>query len=507
MVFQNPIISGFNPDPSVCRVGDDYYLATSSFEYFPGVPLYHSRDLVHFRQIGHCLTRESQLPLHGARSSGGIYAPTLRHHAGVFYLVTTNVTGGGNFVVTAQDPAGEWSEPIWIPEPKGGIDPSLLFDDDGKVYFTRQGGGERGAIFQAELDLEQGRLLEPVRQIWAGTGGTWPEGPHLYKIFGKYYLLIAEGGTGYEHCITVARAESPFGPFEPCPQNPILTHRDRSGHPIQATGHGDLVQAANGSWWLVFLGIRPTDGAHHHLGRETFLAPVEWSSEGWPIINAGRGVELEMTGEGLPPSVALPSAPLRDDFDAETLSLDWNYLRNPRLEDYALTARPGSLRLRARASSIDELASPSFVARRQRHFRCRGATRLCFEPEGAARAGLVLLANEGNHYDLVVERAGASRVVRLRTRVGGESQLLAELALAAGDVELCVQAHRHHYEFFAANAGGVLTSLCTAPTAALSSERVGGFTGVYFGLYASSGGAEDDRCADFDWFDYEPLTE
>ena len=216
MKIGNPIIPGFYPDPSICRVGRDYYLVTSSFEYFPGVPIFHSRDLVHWRQIGHCLTRPSQLPLHEAKASKGIYAPTLRHHAGRFYMVTTNTSHGGNFWVTAEDPAGEWSEPVWLDQP--GIDPSLLFDD-GKVYLTSSGNA------QCQIDPATGKRLGDLRRTWAGTGGGFLEAPHLYKIRGRYYLVTAEGGTGRGHMVTIARADNPWGPFENCPHNPILSNR------------------------------------------------------------------------------------------------------------------------------------------------------------------------------------------------------------------------------------------------------------------------------------------
>ncbi|NCC50507.1 MAG: glycoside hydrolase family 43 protein, partial [Spartobacteria bacterium] len=251
--FRNPVLPGFHPDPSVCRVGGDYYLVTSSFEYFPGVPIYHSRDLVHWRALGHCLTRPSQLPLQRAPSSAGIYAPTIRHHDGVFYMVTTNVSGGGNFFVTARDPAGPWSDPVWLDQP--GIDPSLLFDD-GRVYLLTSIGGADGYIGQSELDIATGVRKTKVINIWRGTGGQYPEAPHMYKIHGRYYLMIAEGGTDWGHMETIAVSDDPWGPFVPCPHNPILTHRSTC-RPIQCTGHADLIEAQDGSWWLFFLGTRP----------------------------------------------------------------------------------------------------------------------------------------------------------------------------------------------------------------------------------------------------------
>lgn len=240
MNYRNPIIQGFNPDPSICRVGEDYYLITSSFEYFPGIPIYHSRDLIHWKQIGNCLTRESQLPLRGVEPSGGIWAPTIRYHNGVFYVTSTNINGHGNFFVTATDPAGEWSEPVWLNI--GGIDPSFTFDE-GHVYYTVSHPNPEGGwgIAQAEIDITTGGLGE-LHHVWKGSGGKSPEAPHLYKIGDFYYLMIAEGGTYFTHMETIARSLSPWGPFESCPRNPILTNMQSLIPDVQCVGHGDLVQ-------------------------------------------------------------------------------------------------------------------------------------------------------------------------------------------------------------------------------------------------------------------------
>lgn len=254
--YKNPVIPGFYPDPSVCRVGNDYYLVTSSFEYFPGVPVFHSKDLINWKQIGHCLTRDSQLNLDKCYFSAGIYAPTIRYHDGVFYMVTTNVSGSGNFYVSATDPAGEWSDPIWVKQ--GGIDPTLFWDDDGTCYFMSNGGFEGGTAI-SKIDIATGKLLSEPVTVWLGEGGRFPEAPHIYKKDGYYYLLIAEGGTEYAHAVTIARSKNIFGPYESCPSNPILTHSKRSAQnsPIQGVGHADLIQAHDGSWWAVFLGFRP----------------------------------------------------------------------------------------------------------------------------------------------------------------------------------------------------------------------------------------------------------
>ncbi|MEV7971031.1 glycoside hydrolase family 43 protein, partial [Sphaerisporangium sp. NPDC088356] len=303
MRFSNPILPGFYPDPSICRVGDDYYLVTSTFEWFPGVPIFHSRDLVHWRQIGHVLDRASQLPVDGIRPSGGVYAPTLRHHDGVFYMITTLVDGlmeTGNFLVTATDPAGPWSEPYWLPDTEG-FDPSLFFDDDGRAWAH----GTRPArpslyeghteVWLRELDLDGMKLVGQEHVLWEGAvkGAVWAEGPHIYKVDGTYYLLASEGGTEHDHALSVARADTVTGPYTGNPRNPVLTHRNLGrDHPIVGTGHGDLVQTPGGEWWMVLLAMRPYGGYHYNLGRETFLTPVRWE-DGWPVPGP-----VELTAEG-----------------------------------------------------------------------------------------------------------------------------------------------------------------------------------------------------------------
>lgn len=504
--YRNPILPGTHPDPSVCRVGDDYYLVVSSFEYFPGVPIFHCKDLVHFRQLGHVLTRESQLSLATAKSSQGIFAPTIRHHDGTFYVVTTDIAGSGTFYVKAQDAAGPWSEPIFIRENLFTMDPSLFFDDDGKVYYTRHGEQRDGAIFQAQIDIETGRLLEAPREIWRGTGGIWPEGPHLYKVDGTYYLLISEGGTSYEHMITVARSASPFGPFEASPNNPILTHRHLPEHPIQATGHGDLVQTPAGDWWLVLLGIRPSPARHHHIGRETFLAPVEWR-DGWPVINGGAPLELVMSARGLPPSQPSAVGPERDDFDDEELSIGWRHVRNPCPDRYSLRERPGFLRLWGTASSMDDRGSPTLLVKPQSSLRVRVSTELHIETKHREQAGLVVRGNEANHYQLLVEGSGVpgERAIVLRTRIGGESKELARCALAPGPVTLFAEGDPHHYWFFFAVRGEPEVMLGSAPTSPFAFEKTSSFTGAFVGLYAHSD-EPDPAPADFSWFEMQPIA-
>jgi alpha-N-arabinofuranosidase len=502
MHFTNPIIPGFYPDPSGCRVGEDYYLVTSTFEYFPGVPVFHSRDLVHWRQIGHCLTRPSQLPLAKIGSSGGIYAPTIRHHDGKFYMVTTNVSQGKHFYVTADDPAGEWSEPVWIS--REGIDPSLFFDDDGKVYFTWV---TRNAIHQHEIDIATGQALTPDRAIWSGTGGRYPEAPHLYHINRMYYLMIAEGGTEFGHMETIARSDNPWGPFEPCPRNPILTHRNLGAHRIQGTGHADLIQAHDGSWWTVFLAFRCPKQYYgfHHLGRETFLAPVTWDADGWPVVYHNGTVDEDMEVNGLPHHT-WEAEPVRDDFDAPDLRLSWNFLRNPYPADWSLTERPGWLRLKGSAVTLDDSDSPAFIGSRQQHFACRAAALLDFSPQKPGdEAGLTVLMNESHHYEIGVQYYEGTRWFFVRRRIGDLTADVAGAQIPDGLVTLQIEADAERYTFSFAVGDQPLHPVQTGSARYLSSEVAGGFTGVYIGLYATGNGDPASSPADFDWFDYRPL--
>jgi xylan 1,4-beta-xylosidase len=507
--FRNPVLPGFYPDPSVVRVGDWFYLVNSSFEMFPGVPIHRSRDLVHWEPLGHVLTRDSQLPLATAGPSRGIFAPTIRHHRGTFYMVTTNVSGGGNFFVTATDPAGPWSEPVWIQE-QGGIDPSLFFDDDGTVYLTTTGGPPPGpnedGIWQSVIDVATGKLREPPRLVWKGTGGRYPEGPHLYRIHGRYYLLISEGGTEYGHMVTVARSNSPWGPFEACPRNPILTHRNtKLDEPIQGTGHPDLVQDAEGGWWMVFLAFRPVGGWYwHHLGRETFLAPVTWEADGWPVVNEGRSIPQEMTVRGLPEH-PVPPVPVREAFDGP-LGPAWNHLRNPVRESYSVSERPGWLTLHGTALTLSDAGSPTFVGRRQQHLRARMATRLDFVPSREGEeAGIVLYRHPEHRYELGVRAGKGGREVFVRQTIGSRLSAVTATAPAPGREPLVLQvdAEPEDYALSWGPSPDRLARLDGARARYLSSEVAGGFIGTYVGLFATGRGRAAQAPAAFDWFDYE----
>ncbi len=492
----NPILKGFYPDPSICRVGDDYYLVTSSFEYFPGIPVFRSRDLVNWRQIGHALTRPGQLPLQGAKNSHGIWAPTLRFHDGRFYLVSTNTTLGGNFLVTATDPAGPWSDPVMLDQ--DGIDPSLLFDG-GRVYLTTSENR------QSEIDPVTGRRLSDVRVIWPGTGGGYMEAPHLYRIGGWYYLIVAEGGTGRGHMVSIARSRDPWGPFTACPRNPILSNRGFAGQPLQCAGHGDLVEAHDGTWWMVFLGIREVPGLFprvHTLGRETFIAPVTWDADGWPVVNQTGQASLKMPGPLLPRH-PWPPAPLRENFDTAELGCDWVHLRNPATERYSLAARKGWLRLSGSSENLSDLASPTCLLRRQTAYHCAAATLLDFSPVAESdEAGLTVFMNNEHHYDACLVSRSGRRCVELRRRVGDLLVVAEQREIAPGPVELGFTADEECYHFHYTEASGRRTALGDARIRYLSTEVAGGFTGVMIGLYATGNGHVAQSPADFAWFSY-----
>ncbi|WP_432970136.1 family 43 glycosylhydrolase [Dactylosporangium sp. CA-233914] len=465
MIPETPIIPGFHPDPSICRVGSTYYLVTSSFEYAPGVPIFSSGDLRRWKQIGHVLDRPEQLESVNARPSGGIYAPTLRHHDGLFWMITTNVTRGpGQMLVTAEDPAGPWSDPLRIPDAHG-IDPDLAWDDDGRCWLSWSGELPAGqqAVLQAQLDPVTGSLLTEPMVLWRGTGGQFPEGPHLYRKDGSWYLVIAEGGTERGHAVTVARASSPSGPFEPCPSNPVLTARG-TDWPTQSTGHADFVQLLDGSWAIVFLGVRPhgSTPAWHVLGRETFAARLSWDN-GWPrvdcAIEPARGEVLveALTADGIPLSFASPS-----DLPAELLHIDG-----------------GQWHLRGTAEQ-------PFVGRRQEHLFT--STRAKVGPG----AGLELRIDP--HHRVTVQVG--PHWVRAVATIGDMPIAIGELSMdAPSTIELRTEPSpelagtpRHGPDLIVARAfdGRGWRDLGRIDGRYFSTEVAGGFTGRFIGLVSDN---------------------
>ena len=383
------------------------------------------------------------------------------------------------------------------------MDPSLFFDEDGEIYFTYY---SPDGIMQALIDLETGVFLHPGRLIATSMVGKTPEGPHLYKISGMYYLMVAEGGTEFGHMEVIGRSKSPWGPFDACPHNPILTHRSLD-HPLQMAGHGDLVQAGDGSWWLFCLAVRPQGYQPcHHLGRETCLVPVKWMEDGWPQVGRKGIIDLEMTGP-LPPAERSPIEPGRDDFDLPDLGLSWVFVRTPHPAFWSLAERKGFLRLHGSPGSLDQIAPLAFIGRRQRHFVVEISARMEFTP-GAENeeAGLAIRMNEGHHYKIFISLRNKRTSLIVQRRIGTLVGDVASLLIMPGPVTLVFRADRDWYSmgFLVNNA---FSELARGETRYLSTEVARGFTGVVIGMYASGNGKPCTTPADFDWFEYKPGAE
>lgn len=505
--YLNPILAGFRPDPSIARAGEnDYYVVTSSFAYFPGLPIFHSTDLVHWEQIGHAIHRPSQLDYSGLDVSEGIFAPTIRHHDGTFYVITTHTGGGGNFLITAENPSGPWSDPIWLPF--DGIDPSLYFADDGRIFITNNGpppgepeyDGHR-ALWIQEYDPEAQEMVGP-REVLVDKGvdpseePIWIEAPHIFKKNGMYYLIAAEGGTGPQHSEVVLRSDSVRGPYEPYEDNPILTQRHLSPdrpRPVNTAGHADFTRTPGGEWWAVFLATRPYENGFFNTGRETFLLPVGWTDDGWPVIlERDETVPYVHDKPDLPQSEP-PTIPttgnftVRTDFEGDSLASYWNFLRAP--QDTWHKLENNSLRIEPQSASIRGSGQPSFVGRRQQHAHATATTALRFTPEDdGEKAGLTAFQNTDHYYFLAVTETDGSPTIQLEKAAGGETEIIASEELEhASDAPLYlrIEARGDEYDFSYSHDADAWIDLETgADGTILSTEVAGGFVGTYFGLYA-----------------------
>ena len=502
--YRNPVLAGFYPDPSVVRVGETFYLVNSSFTYYPGIPVFESRDLVHWTPIGHVIDRPGEVDFDGLGMSRGLYAPDISHHDGTFYVVNTAVDSGGNFIVSAKQAAGPWSAPSWLPG-VGGIDPSLFFDDDGKAYLVNNDAPEgeplydgHRAIWLQQIDLATRRMVGPRKVIL--NGGTditkkpvWIEGPHLYRRNGWYYLMCAEGGTGPQHTEVVLRSRSVWGPYTPYAGNPILTQRDLPAERADAiinAGHADLVQAADGNWWAVFLASRAYGGEHYNTGRETYLLPVTWQDD-WPVILPhGRAIAQVAPGPALLRDAS--QAPLsgnfeqRDEFDGPALDASWLFVRTPKQDWADLASHPGQLAIHPLAEDLDTLRNPSYLARRQQHLAFEASTALVLPGAAGVEAGLAAFQNETHWYALGVQRQDGQAWLSLRRHRGDEETVLARTRLAgnAGTLQLKITGHDGDYGF-AYNQGAGWTWLDRhADGTLLSTDVAGGFVGATVGPYA-----------------------
>ncbi len=524
---KNPILPGFYPDPSICRVGNDYYLVNSSFSFFPGIPIFQSTDLTHWKQIGHVLDRPSQLNLTDEWISAGLYAPSIRYHEGVFYMITTLMGGkGGNFYVTAKNPAGPWSEPNWLKEIDG-IDPSFFFDMDGTAYLVNNGSVADGkpmynghrSLWLQKFDLAAKKPIgKRVEIVNGGTDITkkpiWIEGPHIFNKNGYYYLLCAEGGTGLEHSQVIFRSRNIWGPYEVFKDNPILTQRDLPADridPVTCTGHADFVQTPDGEWVAVYLGCQPYEGEFFNTGRQTFIQNVDWSGE-WPII-------LEK-GKAVPYNVSLPlkadegkisfrehSSGWKDDFNEPELRMEWNFIRTPKEKWYNINN--GSLIINASPISIDEVGNPAFIGRRLQHANAEFSTSVSMQTEkengrrNEMEAGIVAFQNEKFFYKIVVEQQDNKHFIivssdkqeffktELPSYKAGQKVYL-KMQILADKFQCAYSLDEKKWQFV----GGELDGRH------LSTKVAGGYIGAYFGLYSY---AKSPAKAMFDWAEYKEI--
>ncbi|WP_246061681.1 glycoside hydrolase family 43 protein [Paenibacillus oralis] len=416
-------------------------------------------------------------------------------------MTTTNVSGGGNFYVYTDDPHAAWSDPIYVDQP--GIDPDLFFDEDGTVYYTTSHDALGQGAYQSRIDIKTGKRLSEISLVWKGTGGQYPEAPHLYRIGDWYYLMISEGGTEYGHMVTISRSRRPEGPFESCPYNPILSHRSLLKS-IQATGHADLVQTPDGHWWAVYLGIRPFGyPPRHHLGRETFLAPVMWTDDGWPIIGE-KGTISETMPAGDLTLQAKPVPQVRDDFDGESLAACWTFLRSPIPEHWSLSEKNSSLTLYGSPVTLNDTDSPTFIGRRQEHFECRASTHLTFTPrQDGEEAGITVYMNERFHYEMAVTQTSGQRKLIFRRRLGSLWKMEKEIQWTLDSVVLTIKADQTNYWFGYSENGNEPLWLGQGECGLLATEVAGGFTGVFLAMYATGNGRQSASPAHFDWFDYQ----
>ncbi|WP_417360573.1 glycoside hydrolase family 43 protein [Galbibacter sp.] len=509
--FYNPILQGTYPDPSITRKGDDYYIVVSSFSMFPGVPIFHSKDLVNWTQIGHVLDRKSQLKVHDSGISMGIYAPVIRYNKynDTFYMITTQFAGGmGNIVVKSKDPHKGWSDPIKLNF--DGIDPSLFFDDNGKAYVVHNDAPNKGEeLYQGhrvikiwEYDLEKDQIVAGSDKIIVNGGvdlskkPIWIEAPHIYKKNGKYYLMCAEGGTGGWHSEVIFSSDSATGPFIPAPGNPILTQRhfakDRNNK-VDWAGHADLVVGPDDKYYGVFLAIRPNEKDRVNTGRETFILPVDWTGEFPVFINGMLPMEptlkmpegvVNQTGKnGYFPN---GNFTYTEDFSSQPLDYRWIGLRGPR-EDFLQWTKNG-IQITPFDVDIKEMKPTSTLFYRQQHNTFSFNTTMSYKPKSENDlAGITALQNEGFNYVFGVTKKDKKYYLVLKKTVKGKTEILASKAIDLGkELQLRVEAQGDAYTFSYATGEGDFQNLGeTVSGAILSTNVAGGFTGALLGLYAT----------------------
>lgn len=523
--FTNPVLAGFYPDPSITKVGADYYLVNSTFSYFPGIPVFHSKDLKNWKQIGNVIERNSQMTFLGDGTSRGLFAPSINYHKGTFYMTCTNIDKGGNFVMTAKNPAGPWSDPVWLRQVRG-IDPSLFFDHDKAYIVYNSDAPDNKPLYSGHRTIRTFEF-DPITLKVVGNehllvnGGVdiskkpvWIEGPHIFKREGWYYICAAEGGTSVNHSQVILRSRSATGPYVPYEKNPILTQRDldpNRPNPITSTGHAELVEGPDGKTYAIFLAVRPYEGNFYNTGRETFIAPVKWT-DGWPVINPDfKEVQYqykanfkEVKQKGIPPQSGNFS--YRTTFD-KVLDPSLLFLRKNDSSWYKLDKKNG-LTMKLKPETCMEQTNPAFLGKRQQHMFCSASTILHFLPKSEnEKAGLMIFQGEFNFYFMCKSIKENAAVIQLfkGDKATNKMVLLTELPLSnpSADLELEIEAKGGLYDFKYRQGGNEWKVLKKDVDGKyLSTQAAGGFIGSLFALYATSSGQPSDNTASFKWIDY-----
>lgn len=528
--FSNPIIRGGYPDPSICKVGDTFYLVNSSFEYFPGLPIHKSKDLINWELIGYGLDRKSQVSskvnLIDVQSNGGIHAPTIRYHDGVFYIITTNVyfdvdkqkADMINFIITADDPSGPWSDPIHILGAPG-IDPDLFFDDDGRVWYVGNQmpknpnfNGE-GEIWLQELDLNEFKLIGERHLLWRGAcGGDWAEGPHMYKKDGRYYLLIAEGGTSFNHAVMVALSDNIEGPYISNPRNPIITSRHLSyDNWVNSTGHGDVIELDDGRSYMVLLGIRNEIARGSNMGRETFLVPINWEREPfewketkylWPVVAAETGKIERINEVVFSGSIQNEDTSFEDKFESNNLDLKWNFRRYPIENIYHLDKSESRLNLICHQNQIKERVRAALLGFKQTEASFEYSTKMFFEPSNnGSEAGITIFQKDDNYINFTLIRNDDKIVLQSYAVKDTEiDQFLSEsIKQYNGQIEFRIVANEDSYKLYYKTSRKDF-ELFTILNGDLVISK--GYTGAHLGLFATGNGKNTKDFASFDYVNY-----
>ena len=539
--YINPIISGAHPDPSICRVGDDFYIVNSSFEYFPGLPIHHSKDLVNWELIGHGLHREDQcngeMNLVDVQSDGGIHAPTIRYHKGKFYIITTNVYNSGdgkpglmrNFIITAENPSGPWSDPHII-EGAPGIDPDIFFDSNGKVYFigTHNPGDMNsngiGEIWVQELDIKNWMLKGERKTVWDGVFGCCTEGPHIYKEHGLYYLLVAEGGTGKNHAVMMAASENIFGPYEENPRNPVLTTRHvTEDYFVNSTGHADMIELPDKRWYMVSLGKRNDIDGDANMGRETYLTPMVWeptivkwqqvTETNWEPVNYLFPVASPLTGkveryEKLPfqDKPQYKNNTFKDDFLFPKLDLEWTFIRVPQKNTYSLEANMGSLRLYTKPGTIENRKRFSMIGFRQRESDFEYQVKMEFAPkDDKVESGIIHYQKERNYLSNTVYKENKRFYLeqRLKEKDKINEKTIKRILLKdyKNNILFKVVSKNAKYTFYYSLNDGENFKYFTSLDAIKMLDR--NYTGALLGVFSTSNGNKSSDYADYDWVLYK----